>query len=218
MFQPTIVHPKTPTAVRAFVGQVMDLYFTDVHAMLRLPRPEVDISQACNFAIAAVLMNVISGISTVLYALPPSRKDTGRKFQQALRDFFPWDAEPAYGVRDPDQGGKIVYETLRNPMAHASGLQDPEPFGPVSITRFPPPGLSETDLEEIETSRERPHERLPGAPTLMTDPVTTGLSLNVEALYWGVRELLRRLTADAVRMAAAEIYLGPMLRVRGKRS
>jgi hypothetical protein len=77
--------------------------------------------------------------------------------------------------------------------------------------------LSETDLEEIETARERPNKTLRGAPTLLIDPATTGVSLNVEALYWGVRELLHRLTADRVQIAAAESYLGPMLRVRGKR-
>jgi hypothetical protein len=87
MFQPTIVHSETPNAVGTFVSQKMDLYFADVHAMLRLPRPEVGITQACNFALAAVLVNVISDVSTVLYAPPPNRKNTGKNFQQALRDF-----------------------------------------------------------------------------------------------------------------------------------
>ena len=136
MFQPTIVHPETPPAVRTFVGQVMDLYFADVHAMVRLPRPEVGITEACNFAIAAVLVNVISGVSTVLYVPPPNRNNTGKKFQQALRDFFPSNAEPAHAVRDPEQGGKLAYETLRTPMAHAFGLQDPEPVGPVMPPRI----------------------------------------------------------------------------------
>ena len=47
---------------------------------------------------------------------------------------------------------------------------------------------------------------------MMRDPATQALSLNVESFYWGVRELLRRLTADAARVAAAEGYLNPMLR------
>jgi hypothetical protein len=46
----------------------------------------------------------------------------------------------------------------------------------------------------------------------MRDAATHALALNVEAFYWGVRELVRRLTTDGARMAAAENYLAPMLR------
>jgi len=105
-----------------------------------------------------------------------------------------------------------VMDVFRNPMAHAFGFQDPEPPGPLRVTRFPGPGLAEADLETIETSIERPNQTLRGAPTLMRDPATRALSLNVESFYWGVRELLQRLTADAARMAVAETYLGSILR------
>jgi hypothetical protein len=85
----------------------------------------------------------------------------------------------------------------------------------VSITRFPGPGLAEADLEGIETSQARPVQLLRNAPTVIRDPATQALSLNVESFYWGVRELVRRLTLDNVRMTAAEQYLGPMLRRNG---
>jgi hypothetical protein len=212
MFYPTAVHTGTPHAVRTFIRQVLDLYLGDVHAMLRLPRPDVQIAQGCNFAISAVLMNVISGGSVVLYEPPATRKEAGRKFRETAREFYPWDTEPVGAINNPEEGANILYDSYRNPMAHALGFQQPEPPGPLSITRFPGPGRGEDDLERIETSIERPTEVLRGASTLMRDPTTQALSLNVESFYWGVRELLRRLTADAARMAVAEKHLSPMLR------
>ena len=68
MFRPTTVDAATPRAVRTFISQVMDVFLADIHAMLRLPRPEVNITERCNFSIVAVLMNVISGVSVVLHA------------------------------------------------------------------------------------------------------------------------------------------------------
>jgi hypothetical protein len=58
--------------------QVFDLYLGDVHAMLRIPRPEVEISEGCNFAISAALMNAISGVSLALYEPPANRSESRR--------------------------------------------------------------------------------------------------------------------------------------------
>ena len=140
MFHPTTIDAATPPAVRAFIIQVMDVYLADIHAMLRLPRPEVDIAEGCNFSIAAVLMNVISGVSVVLYEPPPNRQETRRKFLETGMDFYPWDTEPVGAISNPDDGAEILYNSFRNPMAHAFGFQDPEPPGALNVTRFPPPG------------------------------------------------------------------------------
>ena len=213
MFHPTTINPATPPAVRAFIRQVTDVYLADIHAMLRLPRPEVNITEACNFSIVAVLMNAISGVSVVLYEPPPNRQATGRKFMETVREFYPWDTEPLGALNNAGEAAEILYRSFRNPMAHAFGFQDPEPTGALSVTRFPGPGLAEGDLEAIETSGGRPTQKLRGAPTLVRDPATQALSLNVECFYWGVRDLVRRVTANAGRMAAAEAHLSPMLRI-----
>jgi hypothetical protein len=140
MYQPVIVDPAAPPAVRRFLRNV-DLYLGDVHAMLRLPRPEIEIQEGCNLAIAAVLLNIISGVSA------------GR------------------------------------------------------------PGLSETDLEALERSVLRPDDLvLHDQATLTRYPETGEINLSVEPFYWGVREMLRRLTTDPARMAAADEYLRPHMK------
>jgi hypothetical protein len=104
-----------------------------IHAMLRLPRPEVDIAEGCNFSIVAVLMNVISGVSVVLYEPPANRQATGRKFVETVTGFYPWDAESVGATNNRDEGAAILYGSFRNPMAHAFGFQEPEPPGPLSV-------------------------------------------------------------------------------------
>src|SRR5688572_9387491 len=104
MFNRTSVAHETPRTVRAFVDEVVDMYLADVHAMLRLPRPEAKITEACNFAIAAVLLNVISGVSVILYKPGTSRGDRGRLFRETAEAFYPWDAEPSGAIADPVEG------------------------------------------------------------------------------------------------------------------
>lgn len=59
---------STPVAVQHFIERTIeDLYFSDVHAMLRLPLPDKGIVAGQNFAITQVLMAVISGVSITLY-------------------------------------------------------------------------------------------------------------------------------------------------------
>jgi hypothetical protein len=58
-----------------------------------------------------------------------------------------------------------------------------------------------------------PEALLRQAPTLRRIDATHAIELNAESFYWGARELVRRLTADRARMAAADAYLRPMLKV-----
>jgi hypothetical protein len=212
MYRPITIDAGTPHAVRVLMDRVSNLYLVDVHAMLRLPRHEVGITEACNFTISSALMNFISGVSVTLFEPPADGQNTGRKFRDLATALYPWDSEPAGAINNPQEGAVILYKTFRNPLAHALGLQDPEPAGPVSITRFPGEGMSEENLKLMETSIQRPAAILGDAPTLRRVATTHAIELNAESFYWGVRELARRLTADSARMGAADAYLRPMLR------
>jgi len=66
--------------------------------------------------------------------------------------------------------------------------------------------LPERDLEIIERATTRPPDWvLFNLPTLREHP--SGVELCVEPFYWGVREMIRRLTMDGPRMATAEAQL-----------
>src|SRR4051812_20698431 len=81
--------------VQGFVAHVLDMQFGDVRAMLQLPRPEIGITPACNFAIATTLCNLISGISTTLYkpqavlnVVQSPEIGSGAAFKGLINDYF----------------------------------------------------------------------------------------------------------------------------------
>ena len=141
--------------VQEFVVQVLDMQFGDVRAMLQLPRPDIGITPACNFAIVSSLCNLISGISTTIFK-PPGlihevrSPDCGsaRAFRELVSGFFPY--TPSGAVDFPRQ----LYDLCRNPMVHAAGLMDaPSPV--VFFTRIFDPahdgvGWSDQELEDLE--------------------------------------------------------------------
>jgi hypothetical protein len=93
-------------------------YFSDVHAMLRLPLPQQEIIAGCNFAIAQVLAAVISGISVTLHQ---ESGQSGTRFKKLLEDYYPWKLEPRNTVA-PEEGAKALYSLVRNPLTHDLGL------------------------------------------------------------------------------------------------
>jgi hypothetical protein len=206
MYRPVAISSSTPASVAQFIRSTVDLFFGDVHAMLRLPLPQEGLEAGCNYSGAAVLLAVISGASVVLYD-PSVKGDRGRLFKATAAEFYPWDTEPAVGVSDPDQGKLLLYDSFRNPLAHTFG-RHVVPYGR-TIARFAGNGYDEADLERIETAVDRPSELLQGRPTLVVTPAGpgSGQGLYVEPLYWGVRELIRRLTHDPARMAQAAHYI-----------
>src|SRR5713101_6130139 len=100
MYTPVAVADTTPKHVLAFIRDHVDLYLHDLHGILRLPLPTADIPVACNFTCAAALVNVLAGLSVVLYE-PGTQSERGRLFRETVERYYPWDTEPAKGVSDP---------------------------------------------------------------------------------------------------------------------
>jgi len=192
----------TPPKVRAFIAENIDLYLADTHGMLRLPVPECGITVACNFTLAGALLAVIAGVSTVLYE-PETPRDRGRLFKETAQKFYPWDTEPANGVTDPADGSTRLYSSFRNLLAHTLGRG--EVNEPRRISRFKG-GPSEEALQDLEKAVVRPREQLSDAPTLIVEPGVRE-ELVIEPFYWGVREMIFRITDQPGLMANAGRFL-----------
>ena len=180
--------------VDAFVTNHLVMQLDDVAAMLRLPLPEVGIRAGCNFAAAATLCNLISGISTVLYK-PRTKMRSGLRFKELLKKYFPW--EP---TEDKEENAKVIYDIFRNPLAHSLGRQTKTSL-PVLIAK----NRSEKDrIEELQQSTKRPES----VPLAVRGDASKGYVLSVEGLYWGVIQMLRKLAEDTEQMHEANITLG----------
>jgi hypothetical protein len=81
---------------------------------------EHGLEAGCNFAAANVLLALINGMSRVLYTTP--RDNAKQRFERAVENHYPWDNElkepPFVNAVSNREGAHILYEMLRNPLAH----------------------------------------------------------------------------------------------------
>ena len=189
--------------VQRFVVDVLDMQFSDVRAMLQLPRPDIGIKPACNFAIVSTLCNLISGISTTIFKPKQllteiqSTCPSGQTFTALVRDHFP------YCPTGTSDFPRQLYDLCRNPMAHSAGLIG-APAPVVVFTRIfdqahSDVGWSDRELEDIEhpdRSFELPYKGI------VTD--LNRWTLHCDSFYLDVIAILRHLNTDSTQMQAAE--------------
>jgi len=94
-----------------FITKHLDMQFNDVRGMMKLPCPEFGIDAGCNFAAAAALCNLISGVSVVLYTPKEPNSGSGKKFKELLCEFYPWDSR-----ENKEEKAKVIYDLIRNPL------------------------------------------------------------------------------------------------------
>ena len=168
--------------------------------MLRLPIPNYRLVTGAGLPIAQVLLNAVSGVSSTLYQ--PKGK-SGAQFKGLLETYYPWDLEPPGGP-SPKDGARLIYEVFRNPLTHNLGLHLFKSVPKVKIkrsTRVGGAGPPERTITRWEKAAIRPK----WSHTVVERADATVMF--IEPLYWGVRLMLQRLTADSARMAIAERFL-----------
>jgi hypothetical protein len=203
-------------AVETFVNTRLAPHFADVRGLLERP--------GYNFLAATGLCSIVSGMSVSLFKPASAKKvkkkkgkgnewrytdshgadaflGTGELFKVLLGTFYPWDpGEPS------EQKAKVVYDFVRNPLAHALG-EDKKPGYTVRIrkSKEDPPGsgthvgVTDAQLRQLEAAAARPADL-----KLAIDGAGKSWDFRVENFYWGVFQLLRRLAKDMSQMAAAQ--------------
>jgi hypothetical protein len=188
--------------VRAFVQQHHGMQFADVRAMLRLPTGEGEnrIHSGCNFAAAATLCNLISGISVVFFnrhgrPAGPRRpqRDRGPRFTALLMGYYPW--QPG-----EDRAAKTaaLYEFARNPIVHALGVLEPGDI-PFSLDKFEE-GQTQAQVDALDVAYDGGNV-LPPALELASGR----WRLHIPHLYAATVEMFRALVADPHQMQQTEV-------------
>jgi hypothetical protein len=166
--------------------------------------PEAGLESGQNFAAASSLVNLIAGASVWFYDASSAglsgQDDPGRRYRETLAAYWPWeDGE----IIDAVEGKRLLYECVRNPLAHAFGMSRLDNTGsPIAYLKEP---LTAERVAELDLAETRP-PRL--GPTI-TPATTAGAPARayyvaVPALYWGVQRLLRALLTDEDQLPAAE--------------
>ncbi|MEX2650162.1 MAG: hypothetical protein WD673_14215 [Alphaproteobacteria bacterium] len=197
-FVPLVLPAGTTADDEQLVRDRLDPLLADVHAMLCLPRRDVEgLEAGCNLSAALTLLDVVSGVSRWLYGTPTNFGKSGESFKCLLAEFYPWSEERHIaGAMLGMDAAEALYQGFRNPLAHALGhyaMGEKSPFLGVTIKVLKDEhGMRDDELGRIESSVSRSPSFV--VPTLATDSATpigrTYTKLTVKCLYWGVRRLV----------------------------
>jgi len=198
-YKQLILDKQTPPVVEHFVRQHLDMQFNDVHCMLRLPLPEFELSAGCNFAIANSLCALVSGISSLLTDNFDTSRQSGDLFKKILQDYYPWDLQPSQGSTQ-ERSIDHLYDYFRNPLAHSLGIKTRGNFLVVIAKN----GLSEAAIEKLEQSQFSPGPAIVYTPITIKNEQIEQITLDVANFYWGIREMLKRLSNDTNQMRKIE--------------
>jgi hypothetical protein len=202
---PLQLAPETPELVALLMRKGVEPLFNDVHVMLRLPIAELGPGVGCNFTIAHVLLAVTAGVSATFYT---RGLGDGKAFRGVLSKFYPWELEPE--GESVETRADVLWSEFRNPFAHSLGLamertgHKQREFQPrryqLKIGRDKA-SMREEAIEAIERSSARPALN----PTLVLQPHKKVLW--VEPFYWGVREMLLRMSRETELMGQVDAAL-----------
>lgn len=200
---------RVPESIRAFVAGPVEMYLRDVRAMLEHPRAHN--LPALNYSIASMLCAVIGGLSRVFY-----NGSTGdeRSFK-AVAKRYPMREEPAGAIRDKRRFAHVLYKAYRCNLVHSLGLNMAKRkktqrwtvtkrATSIKVARWATAlPLSERQLEQLDQPSGWPRGL---SATFMKDG--RGWRLDADALYCGVRRLVRIVAEDPKLRAGAAAVLG----------
>ncbi len=212
-FQRLAHGPCVPYRVMHIINKAEE-YLEDVHTFLRLPLPNLGLSAGGNYSIALVLFGVIDGLSKTIHPIESQKNPNSRKkdpqFVTLLEDYYPWDLEPPKDSVTHRRACEDLYFCYRNELVH--GLASSAPADPAhhrasiyKVEKFT--ALSEVEIENLEKAVERPHirGRLLSA-TVRYRASDDTMFILMEALYWGVRRMIERITYQESIMRKAEAH------------
>lgn len=178
-----LLSPSCSPNFRRFVeAKLAKLYLQPLRDLFRHPRAASRNQAYFDFTIANTLLSLVSGISALTY---PPTMGSGRKFKMLLEQHYPWSSEPPSGTVGA-AGAQIIYETFRNPLTHALGIEGSTRLV-VFKRRYRPTsngGIRGDHLREI-TVIERSLTRPPGWSATLTEKPDKVVLL-LDGFYWGV--------------------------------
>jgi hypothetical protein len=182
-YHPLQLADDMPRELRGFIANTHEQYLVQVHHLLStaLPGTEDAPGQQFQLSAAVMLLCVVAGAGATLSLIDA---EPGDQFKCTLTQFYPWDLDPPEGLA-PASAAHVLYEVFRNPLVHTSTAR-PARRRLVKIGSVYP---STRRVEEIETMQGRP-----GRASVIQEAHKHVVW--VDTFYWGVREMIRRVTAD----------------------
>jgi hypothetical protein len=187
-------------AVRRLLHEQVDMQFSDLRALLRLPSDRIAPGVGCNLTAGAMIFNQISGFSIWFFHNPQAQRIIGRerkekrkvpiagaRFEAFVRAYYP----RAVGEPPVRSVAKRLYDA-RNLLSHNLGVGALKAGSRRREITFakPDPPLKPEDIVDLELQAFFPAQgdavRSIGLQTI----------LNIPGLYWALGRMLRTALAD----------------------
>lgn len=185
-------------ATREFLDRHLDMQIADLRLLFRLPVEELDPGVGCNFTVAAMMLNLISGFSVWFFHTDDAARIraeeerrglrlSGQRFKGFVREYWPRiEPEPA-----PEEVARRLYD-VRNSLAHSLGVnEDPCDNNPSNVSLAKPVGLSLDDVV-MRLERNLLHP--------LSVPIVEGnereYTLHLAGLYWALHHMLKTALRD----------------------
>ena len=190
---------KYPTIKYVFEKQ-LDMFFVDLRCMLKSPYPGCNAGY--NLTIASMLLNIIAGFSRRLYR-PPNPMNDSQRFKSMLVAFFPWENPDL----KPEDGAKLLYHSLRNPLTHELGIKGEEKVAVSKSGRS-----SDEEIDELENNEAKPSWLQPPLKMVNLYEQYFEWHVSVTSLFWATHRLLHNLLRDEKHMCEAEKRFNQILK------
>ncbi len=203
------VHPllRGHAHLHKLVRKQIDWTVHDIRRLLLLHPDKRGGGGNCEIATAALLFNLIGGLSVLVFEASEEglreARGRGRRFRAMLRGHYPWRAD----TTAPSTAIEILYDYARNQMAHSLGLGLGTTLRPAPEYGYAKPRLTPQQLAELETSEQRPAWARQTVYTVDLSRwgiTTPGFGIALPTLYWGIRRMLESLLADPGHARAAD--------------
>jgi hypothetical protein len=181
---------------RRLLREQVDMQFSDLRALLRLPSDQIAPQVGCNLTAPAMIFKQISGFSIWFFhnrqarvILGRERKKkaktpfSGQRFKSFVRAYYP----RAIGEPPLRSIADKLYDA-RNLLSHNLGVGDLKPGTRQRAVAFgkPDPPPEPTDTVDLELHAAFPAQ---GIPVRVAGLQTI---LNIPGLYWALGRMLRR--------------------------
>jgi hypothetical protein len=168
-----------------------DAYLGDVYTMLSDHNTKRTKGGTCNLSAALVLLCILDALSKYVYPKVGTPKDDQKtRFTTLIVDKLHWEP-PSKGWKRKPAAATILYRELRNTLTHALGMETSKMRGGLTEPTVGPWGNIKPKRISAVDARKKWPDKWPTL-TVLKDQRGKRNKLTVAALYWAVKDLVKR--------------------------
>jgi hypothetical protein len=180
-YQPIQLASFVPIEVASLINEKINPFLEEIRFLFTIQKPDQGPKGSLHRSLLILLLAAADGASQLLYQ--GGKKTTnGKKFQNFIKENFPWELDAPDGLTK-DDACKFLWEEVRCPLFHRYSLRiktNQADFGQTKFGR-----IFTTDDERLTQLEQLTNERPYSDPTFRRDKTRTVIW--IDSFYWALR-------------------------------